>query len=209
MIGVILPSRGLIFAEVEDAISKELSGNNYRVYRSWGLKIPECENYLVEKALKDNCSHLLFIEEDTVIPEYGFFYLMEANSDIACIDYGVSGWSTITRDKKTSEILWCGLGCTLIKREVFLTLQKPWFRSDKALLLNFWPEEKWIDAGKQAYGGQDIWFCINARKKGFRIKQVPDLEAKHLRLDSLGKPEINNGLHQISQKPRVENYQTL
>lgn len=208
MIGVILPSRGLIFAEVEDSLEKNLQRNKHRIYRSWNLNIPECENFLVEKALRDGCEEILMIEEDTVMPEEGLINLLLAKSDIACIDYGVNGWSTITKDKATGEILWCGLGCILIKREVFEKVAYPWFRSDKALLLNFWPEEKWINAGKQAYGGQDIWFCLNARKKGFTIQQVEG-EAKHLKLNSLGRPEVNFGLHAIGVKPKIEKYQTL
>ena len=208
MIGIILPSRGLIFAEMENSLEQNLAHNTHRIYRSWNLKIPECENVLVKQALQDGCDYILMVEEDTVMPENGLFQLLLAKSDITCIDYGVAGYSTITKDKNTGEILWCGLGCTLIKREVFEALAYPWFRSDKALLLNFWPEEKWIDAGKQAYGGQDIWFCLNARKNGFTITQVEG-EAKHLKLDNLGRPEVNNGLHQISQKPVVSKYQTL
>jgi len=141
-IGVILPSRGLVFAEVEQALSDNLEGYDYKIYRSWDLKIPDCENVLTEKALADDATHILSIEEDTVMPSKGLARLIAADSDISCIDYGVGGWSTLTKDKKTGEILWCALGCTLIKREVFMALEKPWFRDDKKLLLNFWPEIK-------------------------------------------------------------------
>lgn len=203
-----MPTRGLVFTEVEESISKNLAGFKYKAYRSHDLKIPECENELVNQALKDGCENLLFIEEDTVMPDGAIDRLFLAYADIACVDYGVNGWGCVTRDKKTNEILWCGLGCTLVKREVFDKLEKPYFRSDKTLLLNFWPEIKWIDAGKQAYGGQDIYFCIKAREKGFKIKQVIG-ECRHLKLDSLGRPEVNYGLHSISQKPKISKYQTI
>lgn len=208
MIAVILPSRGLIFGEVEDSISRNLDKYKYKVYRSFNLTIPECQNVLVEKALADGCTHLLFIEEDTVMPDGGFERLLGAQSDIAAIDYAVAGYSCITRSKDTGEALWCGLGCTLVKSEVFDKLEKPYFRSDKALLLNDWPNITWIDAGAQAYGGQDIYFCMMAREKGFKIEQV-DGEAKHLRLKELGRSEINKGLHQIEQKEMISKYQTL
>jgi len=207
-IGVILPSRGLIFAQVEDALQSNLQGYNYHVYRSWDLQIPDCQNMLVEQALRDGCGMFLFVEEDTVMPEGGFKRLLEAKADIACIDYGVSGYSCITKDKKTNEILWCGLGCTLVQRYVLDRLEKPYFRTDQALLLNHWPEVHWINPGKQAYGGQDIYFGMQARAAGFYIQQVAG-ECQHLQLVDVGRKEINNGLHLIKQKPMISHYQTL
>lgn len=208
VLGVILPTRGLVFTEVEMALSKNLEGWDYKIYRSSNLKIPECENQLVEEALRDDCRNLLFVEEDTVMPDNAINKMMITQSDIVCIDYGVSGYSCITRDKKTDEILWCGLGCTLVRANVFKKLEKPYFRSDKQLLLNYWPEIRWINAPRDAYGGQDIYFCIKAREKGFVIEQV-DGECSHLKLDDLGKPGVNYGLHTISQKPIISKYQTL
>ncbi len=207
MIGVILPTRGLVFSEVEQSISDNLEGYDYKVYRSFTLPIPDCQNVLVDKALADNPTHLLFVEEDTVIPEGGFKRLLEADADIACIDYGVNGYSCITKNRD-GEILWCGLGCTLVKSVVFDKLEKPYFRSDKLLLLNVWPKIEWIDAGGQGYGGQDIYFCINAREQGFKIVQIEG-EADHLQLDSLGRKEINNGLHSISRKPKITKHTIL
>jgi hypothetical protein len=104
--------------------------------------------------------------------------------------------------------MWCGLGCTLVKREVFEKLEYPYFRSDKALLLNDWPEIKWIEAGEQAYGGHDIYFGIKAREKGFKIIKVEG-EARHLKLESLGRPEINKGLHAIVDKPKISKHTNL
>lgn len=211
MIAVILATRGLVFTEVENAIDRNLVQYNYKVYRSSSLPIPESQNYLVEEALKDNPTYLFFVEEDTVMPEHAFINLVKANADIACIDYGVEGWGCVTRSKETNEVLWCGFGCTLVKKEVFDRLDKPYFRTDKALLLNDWDtnKENWVDVPlEKRYGGQDIWFCMQARKKGCTIIQVNG-ECKHLRLDAIGQKEINNGLHQISQKKIIEKHQII
>lgn len=207
-IGVVLATRGLVFTKVEMSLTDNLAGYDYRTYRSYDLKIPDCQNVLVEEALRDGCTHILFVEEDTVMPKNSFAEMIKADGDIVAIDYAVSGWSCITKSKDTGEILWCGLGCTLIKREVFDALPKPYFRSDKALLLNDWPTVRWIDSGNQAYGGQDIYFCIKAREAGFAITQLPG-ECDHLKLAFLGRREINNGLHSIEIKDRISKYQTL
>lgn len=198
----------MVYTEVMDAALGNLSEFTHKIYFSHDLKIPDSQNYLVEQALQGDYTHFLFIEEDTVMPKQGLADMLFLDADVACIDYGVAGYSCLTKDKNTGEILWCGLGCTLIKREVFDSLERPYFRSDKALLINNWPEVKWIDAGAQAYGLQDIWFFMQAREKGYTIKQAKG-ECRHLQLESLGKREINNGLHVIKQKPVISKYQKL
>src|SRR3990167_7941591 len=112
MIGVILASRGLIFTEVEIAIEQIRQKQNIQVFRSYNLPIPDAQNTLIAEALKNTSIHkLLFIEEDTIIPDGGFEQLDKTNADIACIDYSVNGWGCVTKNKQ-GEILWCGLGCT-------------------------------------------------------------------------------------------------
>lgn len=208
MIAVILPTRGLVFAEVEYSLEiiRQVLPQTV-VFRSWSLQLPEAQNILVEKALSvPDVTHLLFIEEDTVMPDpiKNALKLLGSKADIACIDYGVQGWGCVARDQETSEILWCGFGCTMVKRHVFDKVEKPWFRTDKTLRLNDW---KWID-NPAKYGGQDIWFCTKARESGCTIEQLEG-ECRHLKLEALGKPETNGGLHSIVEKPRITKKQTI
>lgn len=204
MIGVILATRGFVFTEVENAIDRNLEGVPHKIYRSFNLPIPDCQNYLVDQAIKDGCTYLWFVEEDVVVPDDAFERLMIANTGISCIDYGVNGWGCVTTNQE-GEILWCGLGCTLVHKEVFDKLEKPYFRSDIELRLNDW---KWVPSPKNKYGGQDIYFCMKAREVGFKITQVEG-ECRHLKLDSLGQIEVNNGLHIISDKPKISKFQIL
>lgn len=202
-IGIILPTRGLVFTKVEQAI-EEMRGNcEIRVYRSNDLPIPDGHNNLARQALAEGCDRLFFIEEDTVPPPGALNSLLQADSDISCIDYGVSGWGCVTRNSK-GEILWCGLGCTLVKREVFEKLSFPYFRADMTLRLNDWTWQKLPEQyiKTKQYGSLDIWFCYNARKLGFTIVQV-DGECEHLQLIALGQRETNHGLHTIEPKPKI------
>lgn len=208
-IAIILPTRGFIFTEVAMAI-ENMRHNTWmriRVYMSHNRPIPCGINELVDEALQDpNTSHLLFIEEDTVPPAHALNKLIQTIADISFIDYGVNGWSCSARHHDTGNILWCGLGCTLVKRHVFKELDKPYFRTDKKFRLNTC---EWVDAvGTNIYGGQDIWFFLHAREKGFKIEQIEG-ECKHLKLDSLGQVEINKGIHTISQKPPIEKLQII
>mgnify|MGYP001595506588 CR=1 FL=1 len=175
MIGIILPTRGLIFSEVLQGVEENRKNYETELFISSNLPIPEAQNYLVAQALANSSiTHLMMVEEDTVPPARTFEKLLQSDGDIVAIDYGVSGWSCIAKDK-TGDILWCGLGCTLVKREVFEKLEKPWFRTDKTLRLNDW---QWID-NPAKYGSLDIWFCTKAREAGFKIKQLKG-EYKHL-----------------------------
>lgn len=208
-IGVILPTRGLVFTKVEKAIEEMRETNPIRVYRSDFLPIPDGHNQLARQALAEGCDWLFFIEEDTVPPKGALEKLIEVDNDIACIDYGVSGWGCVTRSSE-GEILWCGLGCTLVKRKVFEKMTYPCFRADMTLRLNDWTWQKLPDEyiKTKQYGSLDIWFCDQARKLGFTIKQVEG-ECEHLELVELGKRETNNGLHTIKARPKITKNQIV
>lgn len=204
MIGVILPTRGLVYTQVEDALERVRDMVRLKVFRSYNLPIPDAQNTLVEEALKTDITHLWFVEEDTVPPKNALPMMFIANDDIVCIDYGVNGYSCVAKDSKTNEVLWCGFGCTLVKRQVFEKMEKPWFRTDKTLRLN---DGQWTD-NPAKYGGQDIWFCVRAREEGFRIKALPG-ECIHLKLQDLGRPEENKGMHKIIERPKIQKQQYI
>ena len=203
MIAVLCPSRGLVFTETDILIDKVVNHFDSQVFRSYDKKIPDAQNFLVEEALKTESTYFLFLEEDNVPTFEQVKEMVNRDVDIAFVDYGVGGWSCGAKNDK-GEILWCGLGVTLIKRKVFEKLDRPWFRIDKSLRLN---DNKWIDVPMK-YGGHDIWFFTKAREAGFKITQVAG-EAIHLRLDKLGTKEINNGLHIIEKKPSISKLQVI
>lgn len=209
-IGIICPTRGLLFTRTAQAIEEIRNGYNTKIYFSSDLPIPDGHNTLAQQALRDGMDQLLFIEEDTVPPTGAIEKLLAVDQDIACIDYGVSGWGCVTRNTQ-GEILWCGLGTTLIKRQVFEALEYPYFRVDKVLRQNDWTwqtlPEDYIKT--KQYGSLDIWFCCQARAKGFRIGQVAGEEADHLLLTALGQRETNHGLHTIELKPKITKKQII
>jgi len=202
VIAIVVPTRGMVFTETVQEIANIQNEYETKVYYSWDKIIPDSNNYLVKKALDNSPEYLLFIEEDVVIPKGAVKDLIDANAAIACIDYGVNGYSCI--GKSEGRVLWCGLGCTLVKREVFEKLPYPWFRTDQTFRLN---DHQWTDAPAK-YGGHDIYFTMKAREAGFEIKQVEG-ECKHLQLDELGRKEWNDGLHKISEKDKISKNQEM
>ena len=203
MISILVGTRGLVFTQTDIIIDKIVNNFDCKVFRTFDKKIPDAQNYLVEEALKTDSEFFLFIEEDVVPTIEQVKEMVNRNVDICFVDYGVNGWSCSARDGK-GEILWCGFGCTMIKRCVFEKLVRPYFRTDKSLRLN---DNKWIDTPMK-YGGHDIWFFTKAREAGFQITQVGG-EAIHLKLEALGTSEVNHGLHFISKKPKIEKYQII
>lgn len=203
MIAIIVPTRGLTFTQTDILIDSVVYKYDCKVFRSYDMEIPKAPNYLVEKALETDAEYFLFIEEDNVPTLKQIDDMINRDTDICFVDYGVNGWSCSAQNKR-GEILWCGLGVTLVKRKVFETLEKPWFRTDKSYRLN---DNKWVDIPMK-YGGHDIYFFVKAREAGFKIVKIEG-EAGHLKLDSIGSPEVNHGLHLISEKPRIGKYQII
>ena len=209
MIGIVLPTRGLLFTQVIEALERERQGFDTKIYYSHDLPIPDGHNKLVKQALEDGVTHVWMVEEDTVPITGALEKLLACDTAIACVDYGVSGWGCVTRNKN-NEILWCGVGCTLIKKEVFEKMEYPYFRVDKVLSLNDWtwkqlPEDY---VKNKNYGTLDIYFCCKARELGFEIKQVEG-ECNHLELKELGRRGVNNGLHNIEIRPKINRKQIV
>lgn len=208
MIAVIVPTRGFLFTQVSEVLEVERAFHDMRVYYSYDLPIPDSFNYLVKEAIHNEgvigrFDRFWFVEEDTVPPMGALSDLLSCDSDIAFIDYPVHGWSCSAKDIR-GNVLWCGLGCTLVKREVFDAVEEPWFRSDKVLRLN---DGTWQN-NPAKYGGQDIWFSVQARNAGYTIKQVKG-ECVHLKLEHMGAEETNNGLHMIKPKPNITKLQII
>lgn len=214
-IGVCYPSRGLIVAASIQHLLKQLkdSGIDYDIRIPFTLGIPECFNNPVATLMKDpEITHVLMVEDDVVIPENGLQKLIDLDADVACIDYPLStGYSTITR-LKNNKIIWCGTGCTLIKRKVLEKIGYPYFRTDIAYLDkdNGFFEKNYLSHPENRYGGHDIHFGIEVTQKyKFEIKQVEGMTASHLKLLEMGVKDSNNGNHEFTVYNRVDKRNVL
>ena len=201
-IAILCPSRGLIFAETIKSLVNNMRWFSTELIVVSGLPIPDAQNELVRQALKTDANYLFFVEEDNTFPSDVLKQMVEMKKDVVCVDYPViNGWSTIK--KKGSEILHCGLGCTLIRRIVFETLKEPWFKTDKSLNAD---TNEIMDIPMK-YGGHDIFFGIDLRKHGFKIHQLDGVECGHLRCSDLNRQEYNNGVFNINHLPPVSKRQ--
>lgn len=224
-----MPSRGLIYSKVIEGVlvgieALEDIGVKSKVFISNDLPIPDSHNSCVERALEAGCERIVFIEEDNYVGESEFLSLAHYDADIATLQYNDKNGSPhgIIHYNEASEILWCGLGATSIRRSVFEKLESPYFRTtvrykiikkrlsdDKRLITEYEkidPHQQWNPETSKfedklepyAYGGLDVDFFTRARHAGFKIEKIPDMKSIHLKVMEYGKPYDNNGVHTIT-----------
>ena len=229
MVAVCTPSRGLIFSRCVQGIIEGMQALNgvgvATIYcYTHDLPIPDCHNACVEKALSNPAvDRIFFIEEDMYIDPQTFIALATSNEDIVTVNYNDRNGSVngIIHYNEAREILWSGLGATVIKRGVFEALGAPFFRTDQryknfkrqteqGLVTDYEPiephtqfneETKQVEEVKEPYkyGGLDVDFFTRARREGYKIALLPNYRAHQFELQSLGESYNNNGLHNIRQ----------
>ncbi len=129
---------------------------------------------LVNRALSNNASHLLFLDSDMTFPPDTALQLLAHDRDIVGIaapkrrdnleSSAMKVWGerlTFGPEDGLIDVDWLGFGGVMIRATVFQKLDKPWFptrfeRTD--------PEkgDVWI--------GEDYGFCEKARAAGFSIQ---------------------------------------
>ncbi len=223
-VALCMPSRGLIHSRTVDATLAALaraSGHMDMVgwFMTHDLPIPDCHETLAQQALAAGAEFVWFVEEDMIPPPDALVRLLDiqrqTGAGIVTIDYPISEQptqSTVMRKASDGSVFWCGLGCTLITRDVFTRLDRPWFRSKHpGVFIRHGAQDDWHwqDNPPHApnvfeYGGQDIWLCYQALLAGFTIEAVPDVVAGHARLRSWGAKHTNDGAHVVDVLREIE-----
>jgi hypothetical protein len=207
-IGVILPSRGLIFSKTADEILQNLKGVPHKFFFSHGKPIPECFEIPTQRALKDDSiTHLWFIEDDMKLPQNVLKTLIEQDANAATCDYPINpkGRGSVFYDQG-GKVVFCGTGCLLVKASVFKGLEEPYFTDQvRWTMLNYGQSIKLVahknDDG-DGYGLHDITFCIKLWNVGVIIKVIP-IKLGQRKLISLGKAGSNNGAHITREWNRI------
>lgn len=199
-IAVIFPSRGLVFSQTADELLQNLKGHLYKIYFSHKRPIPECFEEPTLRALEDpTITHLWFVEDDMILRPNTLEKLLEEDANAVTADYPVTkdGRGSVFYDKRRN-VVFCGTGCLLVKREVFDSLKKPYF-TDKVRwnMLNYGESIKMTGIyGDVGYGTHDITFAIKLWNTGVKIKVIKQKLGQR-KLVALGKAGSNNGAHQI------------
>ena len=213
-VGVIFPSRGLVFSRTAQELLDNLKGYDYKIFFSHKLPIPDCFEIPTQRALDDDSiTHLWFVEDDMKMPADTLKTMLEMNVAVVTANYPTTskGDSAILTIK--NRIVYAGTGCTLVKREVFNELQKPYFRTDiawipknKGTYIKFKATKK----NNDGYGLHDVNFFMNLYKLNIPVHKIKKTLGQR-KLVALGKPSTNDGAHQIDEwtKAKEDRYFTL
>ena len=214
-IAVLTPTRGLIHSRTIETVEKNLEKikeHESKKFFTHDRPIPDAQNELVKKALKWGADYLWFVEEDNLIPSGTLLKMLNAiqthDCGVVAVDYPVGSKNYSTISRKNGRILWCALGCTLVKRDIFKQLKKPWFRTDRTFrILSKDPLELEEQEVPNKYGGHDIWFGMSLNKLGIQIYQLPKVVAGHMKMEEAGKPGLNKGAHKIKILDKIDHFQ--
>lgn len=201
-VAVILPSRGLIFSQTADELLRNLKGVPHKFFFSHRRPIPECFESPANRALlDDSITHLWFVEDDMVLPDFTLERMLSEDANAVTCDYPVTkdGRGSVFYDQG-GQVVFCGTGCLLVKREVFDSIKAPYF-TDKVrwTMLNYGESIKMVASKNkkgEGYGLHDITFCVKLWKSGVLIKVLP-IKLGQRRLIALGKAGSNDGAHNI------------
>ena len=205
-IAVLIPSRGLIHSRTMESIGRNLKGFSYETFYSHNRGIPEAFNFLAKEGLRDSkVTHLLFVEEDVVVPDEALKKALALEKEVVYIDYPVGEKNYSCVRKIGDQVLWGGMGCTLTERAVFGKVKEPWFYTEKSLDLDL----NVVDTPYK-YGGHDIWFGLKCGDAGIGKAVLEGVTCTHLRIPAMDqiRREDNIGFYEVVEKTCIDNYQT-
>jgi len=148
------------------------------------LRTPAARERLVEECLKeDNSKYIFFVDSDVYLPPRTFARLLQSNKDIVTGIYWTKSdppEPVIYKDlhmgpyfdfpeKSIFELEAAGLGCCLIKTDVFQHIPQPWF------------SYKMDDIGGEINVTEDFYFFIKAKKYGYPLWCNSNVLCKHLK----------------------------
>jgi len=167
----------------------------FRVLVDRSFPLDLSRNRLAERALDIGATHVLFLDADNTFPEGTVRGLLETDRDIAAALYfkkappfpPVPSVFDVPDDPQLMRpiglpehpgVVDCdvvGMGATLVRREVFEGVDKPWFAYDV------------YEKTGETSVTEDVTFCIKAARAGFTIACDTRITCGHLRWETIGR----------------------
>lgn len=180
-IAICVPARDTVhagFAKSLANLTATLAKNkiDYELLINLGSVIAQQRNTLVDQAVAVNASHILWLDSDMHIPASTVKRLLSHNSDIVAATYStrikpqrsVAFLDQYNLDHRLTattgvhSVFAVGMGCMMVKIQVYKNLPKPWFQYH-------WNEDT------EELSGEDIYFCKLAKDHGYEIYIDSDL----------------------------------
>jgi len=138
---------------------------------SYGSTLVNAREDCLNAAMKEGCSHILYVDSDVILPINALNSLLSCDVDLAsglCMRRGAPfdaiGWIKIKDSMKQPvfdpykpgihQVEWVGGGVALFKTSIFKELEKPYFRHV-------------FENGAQIY--EDVYLCKKMREKDMTI----------------------------------------
>lgn len=158
------------------------------------IPIDQAQNEMVQDALNINAEYILFIEDDT-IPPPGVLLELGRVLDTSGPEVMACGGIYTTRcdapepivymgpgqgahwDWRLGDIFECwalGMGCTMIRMQIFKMMSKPWFKELKTLeelreYPDLFPDQPEIKPGMKGGISSDLFFFTKLAQMGFKV----------------------------------------
>lgn len=187
-IAIVVPSRDQVHADFAVSLAQIMVRTvigrvSCSIINVRGASVAHQRNALVDEAMKDNPTHLMWLDSDIVAPDDTIIRLLGHDKDVVCAtyrtrvapDYKINGRFIDRHEGALCRAEIMPMGCMLVKAEVYQKLPQPWH----------WES---YDGAPQAHGinhdlhSEDANFCALARKFGYDIWCDMGLttEIKHL-----------------------------
>ena len=153
---------------------------DYELMLSMGCDLIETRTNLVNLAIENKATHILFLDHDMFFPSNGtgdspIQKLLDADKDIIGVPYNkrkfpIEAIDIPVTERSEKDLYKCqsiGTGLMLIKTDVFKKIPMPWFHFGRG------------EKGEMVYG-EDTFFCQQAIKNGFNEWAEPTIFIKHL-----------------------------
>lgn len=190
-------SRGMGHDRTIAGVIREVSSVDVEPVWCWsfGLPIPDAQNDVTRQALAADADALWFVENDHLLPVGVVHALLAHDAPVVAANYLLrSGVPCAITNERTGVVELVGLGCTLIRTEVFAHIPDPPFQVGNRFT---WDGGEWRDTGVPEHmGGQDVTFCRAVRAAGMQIAVLPGVEVGHLETIRRG-DHVNYGMDQI------------
>jgi hypothetical protein len=208
-IGICVPLYNVVpvsfFVNFINRIHELYNQNEYdvQIYMRASTIVDKARNDLVKMALKDNCDYVFFVDSDTIIPKGAIDSLLKMNVDIASGLYFSKGkpYLPVARVKEGErhffledfefnqimEVQGVGMGCCLINTKVFKDLEFPYFKLE-------WRKFE----GKDYQIAEDLYFCDEAIKKGYKVHLNTGVVCPHFGIE-VGPEQFHPYKEQIKQ----------
>lgn len=181
MLSICVPTRDNVpigFAMSLANLTARLTKDNisYNVHIIMGSLISDLRTQLVKDAIKLGSEYILWLDSDMHFPSNVFLKLQSHKKDIVAATYSTrcnpqrsvaftdedNMNVRLTHTSGLNEVFAVGMGCMLVKTDVYKKLRTPWFSLE------------W-DPTEEKFTGEDMFFCKIANYAGYTVYIDSDL----------------------------------